>query len=155
FQIQSNVARNLSAFSIATLRGISQSNVFVQSDVQVVSSGQFAGLSARQTGTGNKNMYVAGVRDVKGVFSAVLYKIVNGIATVLKSKIINTGTATLRFEVVGTSLKLFLDDQLTLWTNDSTFKGAGTVGLWTKGTGTRYDNFSADTVSPTPAFSDN
>src|SRR5262249_32293641 len=112
FQIQSNVARNLSAFSIATLRGISQSNVFVQSDVQVVSSGQFAGLSARQTGTGNKNMYVAGVRDVKGVFSAVLYKIVNGIATVLKSKIINTGTATLRFEVVGTSLKLFLDDQL-------------------------------------------
>ena len=157
-QIQSDLARNFSAFSIATLRGISQSNVFVQSDVQVVSSGQFACLTARQTGTGNNNMYVAGIRDVKGVFSAVLGKIVNGTLTVLKSTIISTGTATLRFEVVGTSLKLFLNDQLTLWTNDSTFTGAGTVGLWTKGAGTTYDNFSADTVPLTPdplPFSDN
>src|SRR5262249_39902820 len=51
-------------------------------------------------------------------------------------------TGTLRFEVVGSSLQLFLNSSLVAFANDSTIAGPGSAGIYATSL-TAVDNFSA------------
>ena len=69
-------------------------------------SGQFTGLIGRHTGTGDSNMYLAAVGNTGASFVASLWRNVGGVWTQLTSAPVNSGTGRLRFEIVGTSLKV-------------------------------------------------
>jgi hypothetical protein len=55
---------------------------------------------------------------------------------------VSSGTGTLRFDLTGTSLQLFLDGNLLVSATDATFT-TGSVGMRAVGLGTSFDNFSA------------
>jgi hypothetical protein len=70
---------------------------------------------------------------------------------------IGTATSHLRFEVFGSSLKLFVDGTLTLFTNDSVLTATGGVGMRAQRASLGHFQISAlqpTTVNPKPTFQD-
>ena len=55
-----------------------------------------------------------------------------------------SGSGTLRFEVVGNEMKLFIDNVLQLVAYDSTITAAGLTGI--RGVNSSHDNFSATAI---------
>jgi hypothetical protein len=155
FQVAGGKATAFGSLDIATENGINGPNVFVQADVSVA-AGQYAGLVAHYSGPGDANMYWAGINASGGTFQAQIWRNLNGTWTELFAQNIAGGAGTLRFEVAGSSLKLFDNSNLVAYANDSLVTG-GTIGM--RGTaGTSFDNFSADVLtltSPILPFSDN
>jgi hypothetical protein len=129
----------------------------VQADVTVPSTGtQSAGLTARYAGIGDSNMYLGTLTGSSGVFTAAIFRNLNGVWTQLSAVNVASGTGTLRFEVVGNSLKLFWNGTLVAYANDSSL-ATGTVGMRAYN-GVGYGNFTTSVVTPlTPSlpFSDN
>ena len=73
--------------NIATLNGLSVSDVALQADVSVAPiAGQSAGLVARYSGTGDSNMYLGAIYPTAGgSYGAVIEKNVRGVWTILSS----------------------------------------------------------------------
>jgi hypothetical protein len=117
----------------------------VQADV-TVNPGQFAGLVSRYSGPGEANMYWAGINTNTGTYQAQIWRNFNGTWTELFAANVGSGVGTLRFEVVGSSLKLFDNNNLVAYANDSLVTG-GTVGIRATA-GTTFDNFNADALNP-------
>jgi hypothetical protein len=88
-------------------------------------------------------MYFGAIRFAGGVYSAVIFRNVGGTWTLLGSSA-SLGTANVsrnaRFQAVGTSLSLFVDNVLEVGVTDSAL-AVGAVGLRTTAGGT-FDNFS-------------
>src|SRR5205807_741968 len=98
-------------------------------DISLSAIGQYAGLAARYSGSGDKNMYWGAIGQTgASTYVAVIFKNVNGTWTQLVSQSVSTGTGTLRFEVQGTSLRLFLDYVEVATASDSSISAAGGVG---------------------------
>jgi hypothetical protein len=143
FQVSGGLAAGQTSLNVATLNGINAADVSVQADVNVTgAAGQSAGLVARYSGPKNQNLYLGRLVKTGSGFKVELIRNVNGSSTTLFSQnVTSTGSGTLRFELAGSSLKLFLNNTLVAFANDSRLT-TGTVGLDTSSGGT-VDNFSA------------
>jgi hypothetical protein len=144
------------AYDLATVLGVTASNVAVQATI-TLTSGEAAGLVANYSGSGDASYYFGSILSTgSNSYQANLYRVVNGVYTALFSQSY-TGTANglLRLEVYGSSLKLFLSGTLVAYGTDATLSG-GSVGIRTN-TGAALSGFSASVLSvatPTLPFSD-
>ena len=155
----------------AVLSGVSAADVTVAATVRPQVGGLLStGLVARYTGSGDAGSPTAtfywGALNVFGgqpftQYSAQIWKVVNGVATNLNFNAVpidpaNAVNKELRFEVVGSSLKLFLNDQIVSFAFDTSIAAAGSVGLRTDA-GAVLDDFTAavkPAVTPTLPFAD-
>jgi hypothetical protein len=147
------VATGLGSLDVATVNGINSANVFVQTDANV-SAGQYGGLVARYGGPLDNNMDWAGLVNM-GTLQAQIWQNVNGTWTELFAQNVSSGNGTLRFEAVGTSLKLFQNNNLVAYANDKVLTG-GTLGIRSSA-GAAFGSFNADVLtlsSPGLPFSD-
>jgi hypothetical protein len=146
FQVSGGVATGLGALDAATINGINNANVFVQADANVA-AGQTGGLVARYSGPLDQNMDWAGLVNLGGGFiQAQIWQNYHGVwSELFFQNYSSNGTGTLRFEAVGSSLKLFLNNSLLAWANDTLLTG-GTVGIRSTA-GATFDNFSADVLT--------
>src|SRR5262249_47459171 len=119
--------------NVALRDGISLKDVKLEATVTVSpTSASNAGLVARAVD--GLNYYCAALENdgVSGVggFSVSIYKVVNNVKTRIgPSAQVGIATGKLRFEVVGNSLRLFVNDTLLVNVADGTFAGAGVAGL--------------------------
>jgi hypothetical protein len=154
FQVAGSQAKGLGGLNVAAVNGINSANVFVQADVNVP-AGQFGGLVAHYGGPLDQNMYWAGL-NYQGGLQAQIWRNLNGTWTELFGQSdVSSGVGTLRLEVVGTSLKLFDNNVLVAYANDTLVTG-GTVGIRSTAM-TTFSNFSAGVLSltnPGLSFSD-
>ncbi len=150
-------AGQVSGANVATLNGASAADVTITSDLFFTAAGQVAGLIARYagaSGTGDQNYYVADlVPQTNGDALVRLMKDVNGTKTTLASTTVAgyfpgatfppTTAPKLRFQLIGTQLKVYLDNLGTplLTATDSTFT-AGAIGIRLSQSAAA-DNFSA------------
>jgi uncharacterized repeat protein (TIGR01451 family) len=154
-----------SGLDLATANNTSVTNVYVQADIAILSGTSTAGLVARYGGIGaGTHMYIAQIILGSGIYTAEIDYMISGVSSQLgRTKALTgfSGTGTLGFEVVGNTMKLFLDGVLELAANDSSFPGAGLVGMRGRGTPAQavtFDNFAATTVTSQTAplpFADN
>jgi hypothetical protein len=152
FQVTGNqaIGNGGSSHSLATINQAPVSDTTVQADINLPLTGtHYAGVVARASGTGQGNCYLGQVVRSGGVLTASLYKSKNGVWSPLSSAKVPTGSGTLRLDVVGTSLKLFLNDSLATYAFDNAPLPAGAAGI-RAGPGDTLDNFSADIITPTP-----
>jgi hypothetical protein len=104
------------------------------------------GLVARYTGTGEGNFYVAALYRTRTGLRPVIRMHLNGTWTTLAAgSILPTATSgTVEFEVVGSSLKLFLNGNLLAYAYNSRLT-SGTVGIRAN-RGVSWGNFTAAAV---------
>ena len=149
------------SIALATVNGISNANEAVDLTIDTLTTGEQVGLVARYNGSGLANMYYGSiVATSANTYTAAIYLNVNGVWTPLFSQNY-TGTATgktLEFDVVGSSLQLFLNGSLVAYANDSTFTTGG-VGMLTSGGAVVVSNFNAAPITQQTAsnntYSDN
>ncbi len=144
---------------LATLIGISANNVAVQATITSLTNGQYAGLVADYSGSGDQNYYLGGVVATATGYQAYLYRKVNGVFTSLLTTpnptFSGSADGVLRLEVYGSSLKLFLGGNLLAYGDDSTLT-SGSVGMRVTG-GAVLSSFSASALTlatPTLPFTD-
>jgi hypothetical protein len=131
--------------AVAALDGLSEADVTLRTDIDVPASGvRSAGLDARYGGTGDENYYGGAVVGVKGSFTAQIWRNVEGKQRLLSRQAIPDGSATLRFEAIGDSLKLFLDDRVVGNAFDSALPAAGQAGVRGSGDINRPIPFNVD-----------
>ncbi len=146
FTVVSNMATGASTLDLATLVGVTATNVAVQATI-AVAAGQAAGLVTDYSGTGDQNYYLGGVTASATGYEAYLYRNVNGVFTALFTQTYSgSANGVLRLEVYGSSLKLFLGSTLIAYGDDTTFSG-GSVGMRITA-GAAVSNFSASVLSP-------
>ena len=85
------------------------------------------------------------VADGSGGFAAEIWRNVAGFWTQLATTT-SSGSGRLRFEVRGSSLKLFVDNVLKVSATDTMIAGPGLVGFRSSG-GQTYDDFVSSTLS--------
>jgi hypothetical protein len=154
FTVQSSAAVANVSPSLATVNHAATANVAVQADIALSSSAgvQYAGLVARYGGPGASNYYLGEIVGSNGTFTAYIFRNQNGVFpqlgsasdgvyTQLGSASVGSGTGTLLFQVVGTSLKLSLNSTVLVSVTDSALT-TGTTGIFGGG-GASLDNFSA------------
>jgi sugar lactone lactonase YvrE len=111
------------------LTGAALADVSLQADVALGSSGvQYSGLVARYSGPGESNLYWGALVGNNGQFFADIFRNINGVWTQLAGAPVASGTSTLRFDVVGSSLKLYLNNVLATSATDSALI-SGTAGV--------------------------
>lgn len=131
--------------SIAVVNGINIADVAVSADIQASGSDGGVGLLARQNGSQNQNFYYGGVINRGGVYSAEIYRVVNGVWTLLGSTSLPSGSGNLRFLVAGSVLEIHFNSQLALRVTDSAITGPGRIGI--QGRIGSLDNFQAQTAT--------
>jgi hypothetical protein len=126
--------------NLAILNGPSVANESESVTIGTLAPGGFAALVARYQN--NANMYYAGVRNVGGVFTAEIWKMVGGVATRIKFATLPSFSGGLvQFTLTGTSLNLVVGTT-TVSVMDASIKTAGRVGF--RGTsGTVLSGFNA------------
>jgi len=108
------------------------------------------GLVARYTGPLYNDFYLGQLRDLgNGQFQAAIFKNIGGVFTTIAvgTTTASTGTGTLEFEVVGSSLKLIFNNALLAYGFDTSLTAAagGSAGM-RLGQGATASSFSADQV---------
>jgi hypothetical protein len=140
-EIQGNRLIPTTALDVALYTGASLADVAVAANVVVSASGvQYAGLAARYSGPGDSNMYLGMILGINGNFQAQIYRNVGGAWTLLASAAVATGTGLMRFEVQGSSLRLFFNSVLVTSATDATIVGPGLTGV-RGGNGNPFDDF--------------
>jgi sugar lactone lactonase YvrE len=115
---------------VATSSAPSPADVVVQADVALAPTGmQFAGLVARDSRPGDTNMYVGALVSNNGFTQACIFKVMNGVWTTLASLPAPSGTGTLKFQVKGSSLELFLEGDPVAIAFDDALPAGGRVGV--------------------------
>lgn len=144
--IAANQASTPGGFNLALYANASLADVSVQIDVALASTGfSHAGLVARYKGPGDSNMYLGELVAVNGTYSAVLYRNIGGAWSALAQAAAPAGAGTLRLDVQGNTLKLFLSNTLLLSAVDNAITGPGQIGI--RGGSAALDNFSANSLS--------
>jgi hypothetical protein len=133
-----------------------RADVSVEAEVSMPLN-QSAGVLLRVNSTGS-TYYRAFLRQGAGnSLTAFIQRVVNGVATTLRSGPAGFGLGgRIRFEAIGTQLRLFVNDQLTLFTSDTVITAAGNVGIYATSSAT-VAAFSAREViftTPTLPYSD-
>lgn len=138
------------AANLAVFNNTVQGNASATATVSNIGLNKTATLVARYGGTGNSNMYLGGIQNISGSFFAVIQKNVAGVVTTLfKSAALSgtqfPGSATITFEALGPSLRLFLNGTLMRAVTDTSFT-KGSVGI-SGGAGTKFSNFNASAIN--------
>ncbi len=150
FDIANNQTIGGTTLNMATLHGVALADMTVQADVNVGNTiGRHAGLVVRQVNAGN--YYVGLISRKTTGFAAQIYRVVNGVMTLRASMPLATGTGTLRFDVAGSSLKLYFGANasslaLVTFAYDSSVTAAGSAGIRTS-QGAAIDNFALDSIT--------
>jgi hypothetical protein len=156
YNVSTGAAVAQSKFNLATLTNLIATNVAVQADISFTANNQYIGLVARYSGPGDNNEYLANITRLGPTsFQATIYRIKGGVPTRLAIDNLTTGAGTLVFELAGPSLKLFLNNTLVAYAQDSALAN-GSAGMRTA-LGTSVANFSVTPITlTTPAlpFSD-
>ncbi|MBX3412277.1 MAG: hypothetical protein KF708_06125 [Pirellulales bacterium] len=137
--------------SVATLFGLSKTDMLVRVDYDLSGGieGQSVGVLARYGGPGDANTYMARViRGPNNTYSANIWLNLNGNYTPLASAATSAAVGTLRFEVLGNRLSLFIDDVLITSVTDNSIAGPGSAGI--RLTGGTANNFLVDEPLFTP-----
>jgi RHS repeat-associated protein len=143
-----------SAETLAVLNGISSANVSIVADMNMTLGGNTVGLDARVSGN---SRYRGQITDDDGTYLAQILSEVNGSWTTLDSRAVTwplvngrpsgVGLGTIRFDLDGAQLGLYLNNELVAAAGDTSITAAGTVGIYTNGT-IGLDNFGASALSP-------
>jgi hypothetical protein len=141
FTVQSGAAAPTVAPSLATVNHAPLANALVQADIALSAAAglRYAGLVARYGGPGNSNYDLGEIVASNGTFTAYIFRNINGTFTELAHATVVSGTGTLSFQAIGTSLKLSLGATVLVSTNDNLLT-TGTTGMW--GGGASLDNFT-------------
>ena len=150
FSITNNtLIANDPTINIATLDAVSLAKAAVQSDV-VLGANQGAGLISRFQSNGNYYLGMLLANAAGTSYSAYIFSYINGSFAQLNTVVptVASGPGTLRFEVNGTSLKLYYGQgaaPLSLLVNvvNSSITTAGLTGVRTS-KNALIDNFSVD-----------
>jgi hypothetical protein len=140
--------------SVSVLNGISAADVTVQADVSVSPALNAYGYLVARYGP-DGSYYKAGLIGYGSGLKAYIVKVGPGGTAAMflgTPSAVSSGTGTLRFDVVGTSLRLYFNGALVGFANDSALT-TGSAGI--SGTaGSTFDNFHADldprTMPPLP-----
>jgi hypothetical protein len=149
YYVQCDVYFNYRPAYLVSDGGYERYGIFLRDD-------GFAGLDTTYEGAGNAYALLWDADD--GRLRAA--RLVDGAVTDLLPAVrtvTGSGWHTMRIEARGTQLKYFLDGQLLIQANDSTFR-SGTCGIgytmhfsgYPAGRGAHFDNFAADTLDITP-----
>jgi hypothetical protein len=150
---------NAPGMSLATVNGASFLDEAAQVDIVSGTPSQNTGLILRHQSNGR--FYLASITGnaAQTVFTPNFYKFIPGTGFVLiaSTKLTPVGAiGTMRFEIVGSSLKLFWNGSLAAYGYDSTITTPGFMGLRVS-SGLTLDNFVADEIvqtSPTITFNE-
>jgi hypothetical protein len=150
---KASTSSTAASMAILDLASASQSaNVTVSANVtNLTTTGAYAALIARYTGTGDANASFYGAALVNtggGNFLAQIWKDINGTFTELTNTAGSGGFGNLEFDVVGTSLRLFLNGTQVTSTSDGSITAAGSVGFRAASqAGIAFDTFTANPVT--------
>jgi hypothetical protein len=119
-------------YNIATFGEAAPANVSVTVTVTLASSaGHRAGVVARYQDAGD---YYAGALVYDGGYQARIYRFAEGVETQLgpavAENVNSTSSVELRFEVLGTSLVLYVNGEEVVATTDDRIAGGGGVGIY-------------------------
>jgi uncharacterized repeat protein (TIGR01451 family) len=147
--VVNSTATGEGAFNLSTVNSLSIGNAKVTANINVNPGGN-AGLTARYGGPGYSNFYLGQLRDLgNGRFQAAIFKNIGGVFTTITvgSTTASSGTGTLEFEVVGSSLKLIFNNKLLASGFDTslTVAAGGSAGM-RLGQGATASSFSADQI---------
>jgi len=133
-----------SGASVATVNNVTAADVILSADVNIGTgtATRDTGLVARHSGSGVGSQYWAGIRYSNGQYSAEIWKAVNSSWTRLSTTAVTSGTAAIRFEVIGSSLGLFVNGTLATSAADTSLT-SGRIGVSSTNSNTRLDNFVA------------
>jgi hypothetical protein len=139
---------SVSGTSVALVTNLTMSDVVLTADVNLgfSFSSRDSGLVARHSGTGAGSQYWGGLSYRNGRYYAEIWESASGSWTRLSQTQVSTGSGALRFEVIGTSLKLYVNNVLRGSVTDNSL-AAGSVGVSATNTGSRLDNFAATTAA--------
>jgi hypothetical protein len=142
-QTASGTATGVGPTDLATVNGIHSADESVAATI-TLTSGQTAGLVARYAGPGDRNEYFGAIVAGAGKYTAKLSRNVRGTWTTLFTKTYtgSVSAAALEFDVVGSSLRLFLNQGIVAFANDTALVAAGSVGMRTSA-GAIVQDFSA------------
>lgn len=163
--VSSTLGNSTSGISIATVNAItSMTDAVLTANVNLGSgyTTRDSGLVARYSGSSTGSHYWGGLRYSGGRYYAEIWEANNGNWQRLSSVAVSSGSAALKFEVIGTSLKLYVNNVLTNSATDATLT-AGRMGVSSTGSAPRLDNFTvsqpaalvnpSSTAATTPATS--
>ncbi len=144
----STLVNSASGISIAMVNNFSQSDVVLTANVDLAYTfgTRDSGLVARYSGNGIGSHYWGGLALRNGRYFAEIWEANNGNWTRLSQSQMSSASGAVRFEVIGASLKLYVNDVLRPSATDSTLT-TGSVGVSATGTATRLDNFTAATAT--------
>ena len=146
FDVESDVAVVKSATALTQLRAYRPVDVAVQGRITLGGgTATSGGLIARSSFVGSSTFYWGGLRQSGDGFLAEIGRQVNGTWKSLATVALSTGEGLVRFEVLGDSLKLFVDGRLELAINDGGITSSGRVGF--QGTfEVVFDDFTSATL---------
>jgi hypothetical protein len=144
FSTATNVALGSAHVNVAVINGLTLADVSEQATVTVgAGTDSHAGLLARYSG-GDSNSYLGALVNRNGIVTAEIWLNLDGTWTQLSSQPVlglsPTASATLRFDVYGSSLELFVNGTLETSTFDSSLT-SGQVGIRSSA-GAVLDNYS-------------
>ncbi len=159
------VGLSAAAANIAVVAGVNDADVSVQASV-TLSAGQYAGVVARYegptaVGQGPNSNFYAAFLDQYSSQNAIVYIYRNYAGSVAlvgsSSSFLNTpGTSTFTFQVVGNSLKAYVNGTLKAYADDTLVTSGhgslvpgGSVGIYGSA-GASISGFSATDITPTP-----
>lgn len=142
FSTQNNNAAVVAGISLATVNSISTGDVSVGASVDITAAGAYAGLVARYAGPGDGSYYLAVLFNNGGVYQAFIFlKQPVGFTQLAMQNLAGfSGTGLLRFDLLGQSLKLFVDNVEKAAANDNTL-ATGMIGM--RGFNAVFDDFVA------------
>jgi len=154
--IEDNTAVGSGHKNYVVARNLVQRDVSVTGTLTVgpqTAVGQGGGLTARSQLNGEGNYYYGALFLTKdgGLQASIRIMYPNGqvLKVLTVGKTVQTTSGTVEFEVVGSSLKLFFNDQVVASTHDRTLR-AGSVGMRVN-PGSSWSNFVAAAVNATTA----
>jgi hypothetical protein len=149
-----SLVNSTSGTSVALVNNQTADDVVLTASVNLssTSSTRDAGLVARHNGLASGSQYYAGLAYRSGRYYSEIWESTNGSWTRLSQvQVSSNGTASLKFEVIGSSLKLYVNGVLRNSVTDTSLT-SGRFGVSAVGTGARIDNFVAtDPAAPVTA----
>jgi phosphodiesterase/alkaline phosphatase D-like protein len=142
----------------AIINGLASADVSASADVTLVNTtgGHFGGVMAREDANGDAYVGLLFKSGSGATKQAILGLYLNGVLTQFAAQSVGSLSGTLRLDVLGTALKLYLNGNLVASTTDATLAAPGGIGLWDHFGGTHFDNFAASQLLPaTLPFADN
>jgi hypothetical protein len=144
--------------NLATVNGFTTADVSVSADVNVSGAVNTTTAAVVVRCDGSGNAYIGGIANNGTSNSSVVFigrrrpdgtftPLVTTPVSTLSGPVFGDVMGTVRLDVFGTSLKLYLNGILMLSATDSTLTAPGSVGMEASNAGVTFDNFSTYTLT--------